>query len=53
MKLGELKLSVLNLLEESDENEIDLTQDEDIAKKMNDAINKILFELARMKKDPC
>lgn len=52
MKLGELKLSVLNLLEESDENEIDLTQDEDIAKKMNDAINKILFELARMKKIP-
>jgi len=52
MKLGELKLSVLNLLEESDENKIDLTQDEDIAKKMNDAINKILFELARMKKIP-
>ena len=50
MTLEELKLAVLNLLEESDEDETDLTQDEDIAKKMNNAINKILFELARMKK---
>ena len=50
MTLEELKLAVLNLLEESDKNETDLTQDEDIAKKMNNAINKILFELARMKK---
>lgn len=50
MKLEELKSSVLKLLEEYAENKTDLTDDQDIALKMNDAINKVLFELSRMKK---
>lgn len=45
-----LKSETLKLLEEYIEDEEDLTDDEDIANKIISATNKILFELARLKK---
>lgn len=52
MTLLEMKKKVLGLIEEiNPDNEV-LTDDLDIKQKMNDVINQIMFELARMKKIP-
>lgn len=50
MTLEELKLKSLALIEEYNENEEALTEDEDIALKLNSVINQIQNELARFKK---
>ena len=52
MTLGEMKRKVLGLIEELSENSEQLTEDPDIATKINDVINQVMFELARMKKIP-
>lgn len=52
MTLLEMKKKVLGLIEELNPNSELLTDDPDIATKINDVINQILFELARMKKIP-
>lgn len=52
MTLLEMKKKVLGLIEELNENSEFLTDDPDIATKINDVINQIQFELARMKKIP-
>lgn len=52
MTLEEMKQKVYALIEEYNEDEEDLTQDEDLAMKMNSVINSIMFEVARMKKIP-
>ncbi len=52
MTLLELKKKVLGLIEELNPDSEYLTDDPDIATKINDVINQILFELARMKKIP-
>lgn len=52
MTLLEMKKKVLGLIEElNPDNEL-LTDDPDIRAKINDVINQIMFELARMKKIP-
>ena len=50
MTLGEMKLKVLGMIEEVNPNSTALTDDPDIAAKINDVINQILYELARQKK---
>lgn len=50
MTLKEMKLKVLGLIEELSPNNPLLTDDPDIATKINDVTNQIMFELARMKK---
>lgn len=50
MTLGEMKLKVLGMIEEVNPNSAALTDDPDIAAKLNDVINQILYELARQKK---
>jgi hypothetical protein len=52
MTLLELKKKVLGLIEELNPDSEYLTDDPDIATKINDVINQKLFELARMKKIP-
>lgn len=52
MTLSEMKKKVLGLIEELNPNHKLLTDDTDIATKINDVINQIMFELARMKKIP-
>ena len=52
MTLKEMKMKVLGLIEELNKDSEFLTEDPDIATKMNDVINQILFELARIKKIP-
>lgn len=52
MTLKEMKMKVLALIEELSTNRTDLTEDPDIALKINDVINQIMFELARIKKIP-
>jgi hypothetical protein len=52
MTLLEMKKKVLGLIEELNPNSDVLTDDPDIAMKINDVINQKLFELARMKKMP-
>ncbi len=52
MTLLEMKKKVLGLIEEINPNSELLTDDPDIATKLNDVINQILYELARMKKIP-
>lgn len=52
MTLFEMKKKVLGLIEELNPDSELLTDDPDIATKINDVINQILFELARMKKIP-
>ena len=47
-----MKKKVLGLIEELNPKSELLTDDPDIAMKMNDVINQIMFELARMKKIP-
>ena len=50
MTLKEMKKKVLGLIEELNPNSELLTDDPDIATKINDVINQIMFELARHKK---
>lgn len=52
MKLSEMKKKVLALIEELNPNNENLTDDPDIAMKMEDVITQIMFELARFKKIP-
>jgi hypothetical protein len=52
MTLKEMKEKVLGLIEELNPDSPLLTDDPDIATKINDVTNQIMFELARMKKIP-
>lgn len=52
MTLKEMKVNVLNLIEEINPSSQYLTDDPDIAAKINDVINNIQNELARIKKIP-
>lgn len=52
MTLQEMKKKVLALIEELNPNSALLTDDPDISTKINDVINQIMYELARMKKIP-
>jgi hypothetical protein len=52
MTLLEMKKKVLGLIEELNPDSEFLTDDPDISTKINDVINQILFEIARMKKIP-
>ena len=52
MTLLEMKRKVLALIEELNPESKDLTDDPDIATKINDVINMVMFELVRMKKIP-
>lgn len=52
MKLTEMKSKVLSLIEEINPSSEALTDDPDISAKLNDVINQIMFELARIKKIP-
>jgi hypothetical protein len=52
MTLNEMKKKVLGLIEELNPNNAVLTDDPDIATKINDVINQIMYELARIKKIP-
>lgn len=52
MTLLEMKNKVLRLIEEANPDNENLTDDPDIAMKINDVINQILYELARFKKIP-
>lgn len=52
MTLKEMKEKVLGLIEELNPNSPLLTDDPDIATKINDVTNQIMFELARIKKIP-
>ena len=52
MTLNEMKKKVLGLIEELNPNSTMLTDDPDIATKINDVINQIMFELLRIKKIP-
>ena len=52
MTLEEMKQKVYSLIEEYSEDAADLTEDEDLALKMNSVINQIQNELTRFKKIP-
>lgn len=52
MTLKEMKEKVLRLIEEINPESEVLTDDPDIAEKINDVINQVMFEVARMKKLP-
>jgi hypothetical protein len=52
MTLNEMKKKALALIEELNPKSEVLTDDPDIATKINDVINQIMFELARIKKIP-
>lgn len=52
MTLKELKTKVLGMIEELNPDSELLTDDPDIATKINDVINQVMFELIRMKKLP-
>ena len=52
MTLLEMKKKVLGLIEEVNPDSDLLTDDPDIATKINDVTNQIMYELARMKKIP-
>ena len=52
MTLQEMKKKILGMIEELDTDNERLTSDEDIATKLNDTINQVMFDLARMKKLP-
>ena len=52
MTLLEMKKKVLGLIEELNPDSEFLTDDPDIATKINDVVNQVLFELARFKKIP-
>lgn len=50
MTLEEMKLKVYSVIEEYSEDADDLTEDEDLAAKMNSCINMIMNEMSRLKK---
>jgi len=50
MTLEEFKIKVYTLIEEYSENAEDMTEDEDIAAKMNSVVNQVQNEIARFKK---
>lgn len=50
MNLKEMKLKTLRLIEEVSPNNPAMTEDPDIAAKINDVTNQIMFELCRIKK---
>lgn len=50
MTLEEMKIKVYSLIEEYSEDADDLTEDEDLALKMNSCINTIMNEMSRFKK---
>ncbi len=52
MTLLEMKKKVLGLIEEINPDSDLLTDDPDISAKINDVINQVMFELARVKKIP-
>ena len=52
MNLKEMKRKVLGLIEELNPKKPNLTDDPDIATKINDVTNQIMYELARIKKIP-
>ena len=52
MTLEEFKIKLYALIEEYNEDAEDLTEDEDLALKMNHVINSVMHEVARMKKIP-
>ena len=52
MTLLELKKKVLGLIEELNPDSALLTEDPDIATKINDVVNQILYEITRIKKIP-
>ena len=52
MTLLDMKTKVLRLVEELNPDSEFLTDDPDIAAKINDVINQVMFELARFKKIP-
>ena len=52
MTLNEMKKKILGLIEELNPNSELLTDDPDISAKINDVVNQVMFELARMKKIP-
>ena len=52
MTYKELKIKVLGLIEELNPNHEALTDDPDIATKLREVINQIMFEIIRMKKLP-
>ena len=52
MTLNEMKRKVLGLIEELNPDITVLTDDPDIAVKINDVTNQIMYELARLKKIP-
>lgn len=52
MNLLEMKKKVLGLIEELNPDSEYLTDDPDIATKINEVINQVMFELARLKKIP-
>ena len=52
MTLEEMKIKVYSLIEEYSEDAAELTEDEDLAAKMNSVINQIQNELTRFKKIP-
>ena len=52
MTLKEMKKKVLGLIEELNPNSELLTDDPDIATKLNDVINQVFYELSRIKKIP-
>ena len=52
MTLEEMKQKAYSLIEEYSEEEDNLTEDEDLATKMNSVINQIQNELSRIKKIP-
>ena len=52
MNLGEMKAKIYSMIEEYNENEENLTEDEDLALKMNSIINQIQNEICRLKKLP-
>lgn len=52
MTLQEMKKKVLAMIEEVNPDSVNLTDDPDIAAKINEVTNQIMFELARMKKIP-
>ena len=52
MKLTEMKKKVLGLIEEVNPNSEYLTDDPDLAAKINDVTNQVMFEMARIKKLP-
>lgn len=52
MNLSEMKKKTLGLIEELNPNSELLTDDPDIATKINDVINQVMFEVVRVKKIP-